>query len=126
MSNSSTPPTAEEIYAHLHELNLASDVKLKETRKEWFKQHKIKVRLVQGTFFLEPECSDPKTFLEHLYYANLYVVLLAEELKWFKEHKYVVKLEKHGTFKKYVFVEELPPEEQRSEAAPATLQKEDE
>lgn len=84
------------------------------------------MKLVQGTFFVVPDCTNPLLFLEHLAYANMYVSMLADELKWMKEHHYVVKLEKHGTHKKYVFVEELLPQAPEQVASPATVQKEDE
>lgn len=126
-NNSSTQkPTPEEIQAHLHELNLATDIKLKEQRQEWFRKQRISVRLVQGTFFLVPECTDPKQVLEHLAIANIHLSMLADELSWFKEHRYVVKLEKQNGRKKYVFVEELPPEVPPQTTSPATVQKEDE
>jgi len=100
-------PDQEEIDKHLHELNLATDVKLKRQREEWFRENHISILQYQSYYYLVPEgVENYKEVIEHLHYANIHVLMLADHLDWLRKNGTTVQLKKVGLVKKYVFVKQ--------------------
>lgn len=110
-------PSQEEIDQHLHELMLATDVKLKQQRQEWFRENNIKIMQYETYFYVVPETvPNPKEMIHHLHYANLYLSHLADQLDWLRKNGTTVQLKKVGDRKKYVFIEQQKSSEHISSA----------
>lgn len=102
-----TQPTREEIQEQLHFLKLATLVEERKKREEWFREHKIPLYQIETCYYLElPEVEreQQKETLYHFHQANVLVKMLQIELDWFKQHEYLLKLEKKGAVREYIFL----------------------